>query len=74
MIKAKHSVLDKNIYNINKKNYIINIDESSKVVFLKYQKQVLIKQAKNREWASFIETIRIFGRQLPLFIIFQGKK
>lgn len=43
LIKAKHDILDGDIYNMNVNNYIIGINRSSKVVFSKYQKQDFIK-------------------------------
>lgn len=48
-MKTKYGILEKNIYNIDKNGYIININRSSKVVFSKYQKQTFIRQAKNWE-------------------------
>lgn len=35
-IKAKYSILGKDIYNIDKNDYMIGITESFKVVFSKY--------------------------------------
>ena len=48
-IKAKHSILDEDTYNINENRYVIGIAGSSKVVFSKYQKQTFTNQAGNRE-------------------------
>lgn len=48
-IKAKHDFLNEDIYNINENNYIIDMAESSKVIFLKYQKYVFINQANNKK-------------------------
>ena len=53
---------------------MMDIGKSSKVMFSKYQKQAFIKQAENQEWVFLIETIRTFGWQLPLFVIFKSKK
>ena len=61
MIKTKHNILEKDIYNIDKNGYIMDIGRSSKVVFLKYRKQIFIKQAENQEWASLKKTIKISG-------------
>ena len=51
----------------------MGIASSSIIVFSKYQKQVFINQPKNREWASFIETIRDIVNWLPLFFILKVK-
>lgn len=53
---------------------MIGVAGSSKVVFLKYQKQAFINQAENRECASLIEAVGTMGRRLPLFVILEGKK
>ena len=60
-IKAKHGILDKNMYNMDENGYIIGEARSSKVIFSKYQKQAFINQAVNREWASLIEVISMTG-------------
>ena len=39
---------------MDESGYMIGIAGSSKVMFLKYQKQVFINQAGHREWASLI--------------------
>ena len=54
---------------MDKNRYMMDIAGSSKVVFSKYQKQAFMNQARNREWASFIEAIGIIGQRLPIFII-----
>ena len=36
MIKAKHGILDGDIYNIDENGYMMGIGRSSKVVFSKY--------------------------------------
>lgn len=41
---------------------MISINGSFKIVFLKYQKQVLIKYTRNWEYASLIEVINIIGQ------------
>lgn len=46
---------------MDKNNYIINMAESSKIVFSKYQKQVFISQVDYWESVLFIETIGIIG-------------
>lgn len=53
---------------MDKHGYMMGIAGSSKVVFLKYQKQAFKNQAGNREEESFIEAI------LPLFVILKGKR
>ncbi len=73
-IKIKHGILNKDMYNIDENGYMMGIAESSKVVFLKYQKQKFMNQAGNREWATFIEVIGTTGHQLLLFVILKGKK
>ncbi len=50
----------------------MGIAGSFKVVFLKYQKWMLINQAENQ--ASLIEAIGTIGQQLPLFVILKSKK
>ncbi len=52
----------------------MGIAESFKVLFSKYQKQAFIKQAGNREWVIFIETIGTTCHRLPLFFILKGKR
>lgn len=54
--------------------YMMGIAGSSKVVFLKYQKQAFKNQAGNREEVSFIEAISTTGRWLLLFVILKGKR
>ena len=61
-IKIEHSILDKDIYNIDDNKYMMGIAGSSKVIFSKYQKQVFINQPRNREWESLIETISNIGK------------
>lgn len=39
---AKLDIFNKDIYNINKNRYIIDIRNSFKMVFSKYQKQIFI--------------------------------
>ena len=39
---AKLDIFNKDIYNINKNRYIIDIINSFKMVFSKYQKQIFI--------------------------------
>ena len=53
---------------------MIGIAESSKVIFLKYQKQAFVNQAGNREWASLIKAISTTSQRLQLFVILKGKK
>ena len=48
-IKTQHGILNKDMYNINENGYMIGVAGSSKVVFLKFQKQVFINQAGNQE-------------------------
>ncbi len=72
-IKAKHSILDEDTYNINENRYVIGIAGSSKVVFSKYQKQTFTNQVGNREWTTFIEAIGTTGHQLPILVILKGK-
>ncbi len=59
---------------MDENGYMMGITESSKGVFSKYQKQALINQADNREWAPLIEVIGTQGRRLLLFVILKGKK
>lgn len=73
-MKAQHSILNENTYNIDKISSIIGIVGSSKIVFSKQQKQAFINQAGNQEQASLIKVIIISGCQLLLFIILKGKK
>ena len=56
-IKAKYSIFDENIYNMDENGYMMGIAGSSKVVFSKYQKQEFVNQAGNQEWVSLIEAI-----------------
>ncbi len=58
---------------MDENRYLMGIAGSSKVVFSKYQKQAFINQARNREWASFIEPIGTTSQRLPLFVILKGK-
>ena len=44
---------------MDKNRYMMGIEGSSKVVFLKYQKQTFISQIENRKWAILIEAIDI---------------
>lgn len=44
---VKYNILDKDIYNIDKNIYMIDISENIKMIFSKYQNQAFIKQAKN---------------------------
>ena len=62
------------MYNMDENGYMISIVKSSKVVFLKYQKQAFINQAGNQEWATLIEAIGTIGHRLLLFIILKDKK
>lgn len=77
-IKAQHSILDEDTYNIDENGYIMGVTGSFKMVFSKSQKQAFIKafinQAGNWEWASLIEAISTTGHRLPLFVILKGKR
>ena len=56
-IKAEHSILNKDTYNMDENSNMMGIAGSSKVVFSNDQKQVFINQAGNRECLSLIEAI-----------------
>ncbi len=59
---------------MDKNRYMLDVEGSSKVLFLKYHKQAFIKQAANRKWAFFIKKIGTTKQQLLLFLILKGKK
>ena len=56
-IKAQYSILDKEIYNVDKKSFMIEVAESTKVVFSKHEKQAFVKQYSNCDWVLLIEAI-----------------
>ena len=58
---------------MNENGYVISIAGSSMVIFSKYQKQALINQAYNREWALLIKSIGTTRCQLLLFIFWKVK-
>ena len=64
-IKAQYGILNKNTYNMDKKEFMIGVAGNAKVVFSKYEKQASVKQCGNKDWASLIEAIG-FQRQLPM--------
>lgn len=65
LVKAKYSTLDKYIYNMDEKKFMIRVAGSAKVVISKYKKQAFMKQCGNREWMSLIEAIG-FQHRLPM--------
>lgn len=56
-MKVKYGILDEDIYNIDKKSFIIRVGGSAKVVFSKSEKQAFVKQCGTWEWASLIESV-----------------
>lgn len=59
---------------MDENGYMMDIAESSKIVFSKYQKQAFMNQTRNWEWASFIKAICTNIRWLLLFVILNGKR
>lgn len=53
---------------------MISVKKSSKMIFLKYWKQIFINKTGNWEWIIFIKIIGITSYQLLLFIILKDKR
>ena len=66
-------LLDEDTYNMDKKNFIIEVAGSIKVIISKYEKQAFVTQSGNQEWVFLIEAISVgSGQKLPLWVIFKA--
>jgi hypothetical protein len=51
----------------------IGVEQSSKILLSVDERETFASQDGNREWATFIECIRITGGNIPSFLIVKGQ-
>ena len=73
-LKAEFDVQDKDIYNMDKKGFIMGVIAKVKIMISKYEfGGKYITQYGNRDWVSLIECVSLDGRVLKPWIIFKAK-
>jgi hypothetical protein len=71
--RAKWGIIDPDIYNMDESGASIGVEQKSKVILPKEEKEAFAKQDGNREWGTMIECIRAIGGEIPPFLIHKGK-
>lgn len=72
-MKTHYSILNNDIYDVDKNRYKMNIMVISKVIFSKYQKLAFINQIKIWKWLSTMETNSGISKQI-FFLSFRKEK
>jgi hypothetical protein len=73
--KAKFSVHDDDIYNMDEKGCLICVIGKMRVILSRHEADSkYMTQCGNREWVSLIECISVLGRTLPPLVIFKAKQ
>jgi hypothetical protein len=71
---VKYGIDDSNIWNFDETRFMMGVILSAIVVTtLDRQGRAKIKQPGNREWATVIQGVNLYGWAMPLFIIVSGK-
>ena len=73
-LKTEFNVQDKDIYNMDKKGFMMGVIAKLKVIISKYEfGGKHMTQCGNRDWVSLIECVSMDGRVLKPWIIFKAK-
>lgn len=73
-VKSKYQTIFDDFYNTDEKGYVIGQVKWSKVLSQQIRKTSHIWESKNQEWVSILEYVSAYGKVIPAYLIYKGKR